>query len=841
MPPPYPPGSYAALVVADGASHYWRLDETSGTTAVDVIGGANGTISGGVTLNQPGAVTDPPPPPPTTARSNKARAGAARSGYLLPETAPPKIPAIVIDGALTGAGAARRVLIDSLTIHDQLNEVPNTCTFTVQGDRPVEGTEIVIAYGTPANTVRLFAGTILRGTQIYVAQKPTNVLWQVEAIDYTWALNRRLVIAQYTNQSASAIAADLVATWAPPGGGFTTAIEAGLPVLDQISFTNTPLMEALTQLATRIGGYAECDYFKAIALWVTPTGVPPQDLTPGHGSLQEFQVTRDLSQVVTRALVEGGGVTALAAIPPGATRIPVQDTAWYEAGGGLVVPPTPQRIRYGALVPGGAGALVGPRAATAANPSGAMTATKSQSGSQVLPAGTYKYAYTWMLSTGESSPSPLLSVTGGTTSASAALTNPALPAQMSNAGAGSPITTAPYQGKYAFTNDAAIGSAVAPTRLTTPSPASAGYTYPVIMSAGHAAIAVNVPSQVLPTGITGIAYYMTTAGGSTFYHIGTALQGDSFANQYTDAQLATRPAAPSSNTTAVPTTQYDQWSLGGIAPGPTGTTARKVYRTTAGGSALLLHTTINDNTTTTLGTDNKADGALGAAPSVPATPTQQVNAGDTVIPVSSVAPFGTSGWALCGSQVIRYTGASATALTGVPAAGDGSVLTTIPFDTPILVAPQLIQIPTAGAGAIVYPILPGDTLNLLTITDDLAAQAALAAVLGGDGVVEEYQQDNRISADEARARAAALLELKGPILETYHYRSRDPRTKSGRTITVNLPAPTNVSGTFEIQDVTIGGFLGTEEYPFYDAVASSRRFTFEDLLRRRRSAVSGQG
>jgi hypothetical protein len=50
-----------------------------------------------------------------------------------------------------------------------------------------------------------------------------------------------------------------------------------------------------------------------------------------------------------------------------------------------------------------------------------------------------------------------------------------------------------------------------------------------------------------------------------------------------------------------------------------------------------------------------------------------------------------------------------------------------------------------------------------------------------------------------------------------------------------------VSGTFEIQDVTIGGFLGTEEYPFYDAVASSRRFTFEDLLRRRRAAVIGQG
>src|SRR5262245_11578252 len=46
--------AYADLVIADGASAYWRLGETSGTTAVDVIGAKNGTISGGVTLNQAG-------------------------------------------------------------------------------------------------------------------------------------------------------------------------------------------------------------------------------------------------------------------------------------------------------------------------------------------------------------------------------------------------------------------------------------------------------------------------------------------------------------------------------------------------------------------------------------------------------------------------------------------------------------------------------------------------------------------------------------------------------------------------------------------------------------------
>src|SRR4030095_12818422 len=147
-----------------------------------------------------------------------------------------------------------------------------------------------------------------------------------------------------------------------------------------------------------------------------------------------------------------------------------------------------------------------------------------------------------------------------------------------------------------------------------------------------------------------------------------------------------------------------------------------------------------------------------------------------------------------------------------------------------LAAQQWIGLPASGAGAIRYPIQPGDPVNLLILLDELPAQAALAALLGGDGVVEEDQQDRRISAAEALARATALLDLKGPILETYRYRSRDTLTRTGATITVDLAAPPDHQRTHEIQDVTISNFLGTDEYPFYDVTASSRRFTFEDLL-----------
>lgn len=45
---------YAMEVQADSPVAYWKLDETSGTTAADSVGGNNGTYTGGYTLNQTG-------------------------------------------------------------------------------------------------------------------------------------------------------------------------------------------------------------------------------------------------------------------------------------------------------------------------------------------------------------------------------------------------------------------------------------------------------------------------------------------------------------------------------------------------------------------------------------------------------------------------------------------------------------------------------------------------------------------------------------------------------------------------------------------------------------------
>ena len=52
--------AYSEQVLADGPRSYWRLGETSGTSAADVTGANGGTYGGGVTLGQPGALTGDP-------------------------------------------------------------------------------------------------------------------------------------------------------------------------------------------------------------------------------------------------------------------------------------------------------------------------------------------------------------------------------------------------------------------------------------------------------------------------------------------------------------------------------------------------------------------------------------------------------------------------------------------------------------------------------------------------------------------------------------------------------------------------------------------------------------
>jgi hypothetical protein len=750
---------------------------------------------------------------------------------------------ISIGGTPAGPGQSRQVLIDSLSIAYRLNEIADTLTASVIGTAaPVEGQAIRITLGSVNNGRALFAGNLLKVTQTYLADNPHNVSWNIEAADPTWGLNAILVTARYRNLSASSIAWDLVTRFAPAGYS-TAGIVDNLPFLDEITFTNTYLMDALAQLATRIGGYTYCDYDKTIQFFTTDLSQNPATLTVGLKSFREVTFARDLTQIATRVYSEGGGVNALAPALPGDSRIAVEDAAWYSPVGGWVTS-GPQRIWYGGLDKGGGGSLVGP----GVTPSSAPT-MKLGLGLGV-DVGTHGYAYTWVTASGETRPSPVASIA----------TIPTI----------APPTLGPYLtfDDYAVDPLAAGGWKVGDLVEWAYSWALEGRTdRTTVLSPIASARAVLSPYWFYKPGDSAKGFYVyanpTSALPSTAYiyvwhrvnggpwriwafSAGTDVNAPGFPNvtngtgsyRFMDPAAYSRTAAaPSVNPT------YQQPIISGIAVGPTGTTQRKVYRTKANATQLLFLGTIADNTTTVPGPDGTPDSALGANAPIADTSglpqaTGQVNAGSTSMIVASTAPFSpTGGIVLVGTQPIWYGGLSATALTGIPATGPGSLTASVPYNTVVIIPPQLTGVPGVGAvGAIVWAINKGDPINVLAIVDDPSSQAALAAKIGGTGVREVSIQDGRLSEQEARSRGWALIVQRAYPFETFSHRSRDPLTRPGAMVTIGIGPPTNLFGSWRIQDVTVANFFGnqperTKGHPTYTAQSSSARFTFEDLVR----------
>src|SRR5262245_51831607 len=337
------------------------------------------------------------------AQSGVARCGATRSGYHGPKAF------ISIGGVHYGtapATAGQVVVQDSLTITDIPDESANTCQFTARGFTPTVGQEVIITLGSKNNSTRMFAGNILTVEQVWLSDRPANIAYHVNAIDYGDLLNFVTITGRYNNNTASGIVADLILHVS--SYGFTAKnVQAGLPVLDEITFTFEPLATALTRVAKRIGAYWYVDYNKDLHFFTTETGLTnPRDLTSTHPTLQDLVVLRDRGQIITRVLVEGGGANALEQVSPGDTILPLETVSWYSPSGGKIVS-GPQTITYTGLQTGGGGSLVGPGASPSVAPSLALVAGSG------LGTGVYGYAYTDITASGESLPSPVGSVTTG--------------------------------------------------------------------------------------------------------------------------------------------------------------------------------------------------------------------------------------------------------------------------------------------------------------------------------------------------------------------------------------------------------------------------------------------
>jgi hypothetical protein len=374
---------------------------------------------------------------------------------------------------------------------------------------------------------------------------------------------------------------------------------------------------------------------------------------------------------------------------------------------------------------------------------------------------------------------------------------------------------------------------------TTPN-ASLGAAPPTV----NGAVLRQIPLSKLPLGnalVTARKIYRTPAntGGGTLKLVATI--GD---NTTTDFLDTVPDASLGAAALTVGTAQAAQVQLSAIPLGAASVIARVLYRTKANVSQLQALVTFADNTTTTY-LDVVADAALGAnAPtsdtSLLQQPTGNVLAGSPTLPCATVAAFRpTGGWAIVGSQNIRYTGISGNALLGIPPSGPGAITATITWNTTVVAAAMLTGIPANGVGVIKYPILKGDPVNVFVQVDDLDAQAAVRAQLpGSDGIIEDEIQDGRLSYTEGVARCQARLDLLGALdsegkvgVITVSYVCRDINTQAGAMVTVNLGPPINLRGDFRIQRVSVARFNVPHLNPTYTVEASSLRFSAEEMLR----------
>jgi hypothetical protein len=758
------------------------------------------------------------------------RGGASRGGYVDNRLY------INIDGvALTG-----NVLLDTLTITDQLDEAPNTCSFRVHDVLPEDGAEITITRGS-TNGARWFAGYALTVQEGYVGV-PHHVQADVQAVDYTWLLGMRKVTGQYLNQSATTIVQDLVQRFAGENGFTTVNVAAGLPYLDQVTFTDEELPAAITRVVRRIGAYWYVDYHKDVHVFFTEPHIPnPEPLWAGHPSLAGFTATRERTQALTRVLVEGRGSTLLAGVVAGETMLPLEAVDMFYPAADVFLKVSVSgadsalHLAFTGVVPSGGGSLVGPGIQPTTAPTLAPAA-----GTPGMEAGIHQYAYTFVTAAGETKPSAIAAIDTAApvppmVAAPAVQQSP--PQNYPGASGGSWFTigsTFRFATAYSKASDPAALTALG--ALSPPSinmvAISNGDTWNPTASARMSIFLVTHSDPAVRT-----IHVFVSENAGPFRWLSSwdnlpSISVYSVTNQNLNDPQPTAPVYPGAAVTA-------RVTVGGLSIGPTGTTARKIYRSRANQTPLLLAATVADNTTTSV-VDAAADAALGAAAPGGDTsglkaPEGTVNPGDTSLPVASSTLFHSGGgWALTAEQAIRYAGVEVGRLVGIPRTGYGAIVGPIQYNTAIRAPGLITGIPVAGQPrSLPMALSAGDEVYTVVQVDDAGRQAQLAADLGvASGIREEWIQDRRLSIIEARARGLATL-LARPLTDaTVEYTCRDTKTSSGQTIEVNLPAPINVVGYFKIQQVTWSKFRPrAEQPPTARVLASNRRFSFEDLLR----------
>lgn len=198
--------------------------------------------------------------------------------------------------------------------------------------------------------------------------------------------------------------------------------------------------------------------------------------------------------------------------------------------------------------------------------------------------------------------------------------------------------------------------------------------------------------------------------------------------------------------------------------------------------------------------------------------------GATTLNVTDTNSFPSPGWALLNGVYVYWgskTNGTPGTLTSIPASGAGSVTSAMPSGASIVTVPTAVVQPSNAA------LASGASAQLIVQRDDTAAQTALAALEGGDGIYEFEVEDTGINSIGAlQALGDAELTAGKSVIESATFTSEDRNAQVGATQVINVAG---ISASIPITNTRIY-FVADKRRPQRDVTAAAVQKTLYQFL-----------
>lgn len=182
--------------------------------------------------------------------------------------------------------------------------------------------------------------------------------------------------------------------------------------------------------------------------------------------------------------------------------------------------------------------------------------------------------------------------------------------------------------------------------------------------------------------------------------------------------------------------------------------------------------------------------------------------GDTSIEVSTLTNFDTAGWVHDGDgHYAAYRSSDLVApfnLLSIPSSGYGSIPIEWPAGTPLYQCHHLETVASvAPSSDVERDVDIGEPVVVRAHVNDTAAQTAIAAIEGGDGIHEHVIEDGDLTYAGCVERASAELDVFSAALVRAGWVTHDMNARPGTRQVVSLAAPDLLNTELTIDSATL--------------------------------------